>query len=151
MASEFTLKRRVEFADTDAAGIVHFSKFFLYMEAVEHAFHRSLGGSVHTVKDGVFSGWPRVQAECEYLSPLRFEDEFEVRLSVREKKTRSLVYDFTFHRVSGEKADELVARGKMTVVHVRRERGSDQMSAVPIPESLANRIEAAPPSNMSQS
>ena len=28
---EFTTTRRVEFRDTDAAGIMHFSVFFLYM------------------------------------------------------------------------------------------------------------------------
>jgi len=27
--------RRVEFGDTDMAGIVHFSRFFLWMEAAE--------------------------------------------------------------------------------------------------------------------
>ena len=36
-------KRRVEFAETDMAGQVHFSNFFRYMEAAEHAFFRSLG------------------------------------------------------------------------------------------------------------
>jgi len=42
MAYEFKLVRRVEFNETDAAGIVHFSNFFRYMESVEHAFFRSL-------------------------------------------------------------------------------------------------------------
>jgi acyl-CoA thioesterase FadM len=42
----FTWNRRVEFAETDAAGIVHFSSFFLYMEQAEHALFRSLGLSI---------------------------------------------------------------------------------------------------------
>jgi acyl-CoA thioester hydrolase len=33
MAFEFKLTRRVEFAETDMAGIVHFSNFFRYMES----------------------------------------------------------------------------------------------------------------------
>ena len=37
----FRTTRRVEFRDTDAAGIVHFSAFFFYMESVEHEFLRS--------------------------------------------------------------------------------------------------------------
>ena len=46
MPSEFTVRRRVEFSETDMAGIVHYSNFFRYMETVEHAFYRSLGFSV---------------------------------------------------------------------------------------------------------
>ena len=40
---EFKLTRRIEFAETDMAGIVHFANFFRMMEATEHAFFRSLG------------------------------------------------------------------------------------------------------------
>ena len=46
MAFEFKLTHRVAFAETDMAGIVHFSNFFRYMENTEHAFYRSLGWSV---------------------------------------------------------------------------------------------------------
>lgn len=42
----FRTVRRVEFRDTDAAGIVHFSAFFPMMESVEHEFLRSLGIAV---------------------------------------------------------------------------------------------------------
>jgi acyl-CoA thioester hydrolase len=38
MASEFHATRRIEFPDTDMAGIVHFSRFFVFMEAAEHEF-----------------------------------------------------------------------------------------------------------------
>jgi hypothetical protein len=43
---EFRATRRVEFNETDLAGIVHFSNFFRYMETVEGAFYRSFGQSV---------------------------------------------------------------------------------------------------------
>ena len=46
MPYEFQLSRRVEFSDTDMAGIMHFSNFFRFMEAAETAFLRSLGLSV---------------------------------------------------------------------------------------------------------
>ena len=59
MNAIFRTTRRVEFRDTDAAGIAHFSAFFLYMEQVEHEFLRSLGLSVMTSDaDGPIS-WPR--------------------------------------------------------------------------------------------
>src|ERR1041384_3171988 len=99
MAFEFKLTRRVEFAHTDMAGIVHFSNFFRYMENTEHAFFRLLGLSVHTSVEGAAFGWPRVKASCDYRQPLRFEEEFEVHLRVREKKPKSLSYEFVFRKV----------------------------------------------------
>ena len=66
MAFEFKAVRRVEFSETDMAGIVHYSNFFRYMETAEHGFFRSLGHSVVMDKFEPPLGWPRVRAECEY-------------------------------------------------------------------------------------
>ena len=46
MPCEFKVVRRVEFSETDMAGIVHYSNFFRYMETAEHGFFRRLGYSV---------------------------------------------------------------------------------------------------------
>ena len=141
MPYEFRSVQRVEFADTDMAGIMHFANFFRFMEATEHAFLRSLGYSVH-MRDGDRTiGWPRVRVSCDYRKPLRFEDEVEVRLRVREKRARSLTYDFVFRRIGEE---ETVAVGSMTVVCVSIEEQTRGMKAVPIPEALARQIEVAP-------
>ena len=40
MAEAFHYRRRVEFCETDAAGIVHFSAYFQYMEQAEHSRSR---------------------------------------------------------------------------------------------------------------
>ena len=74
MAYEYKPTRLVEFADTDMAGILHFSNFFRYMEATEHEFFRSLGLSVHSNSPDGTWGAARVQAECDYSAPLRYED-----------------------------------------------------------------------------
>ena len=80
MSYEYKAVRRVEFSDTDMAGIVHYSNFFRYMETAEHGFFRSLGHSVVMDKFEPPVGWPRVRAACEYVQPLRFEDEVEIQL-----------------------------------------------------------------------
>ena len=141
MAYEFKRVLRVEFADTDMAGIVHFAQFFRYMEATEHAFFRSLGFSIHTQIDGRSIGWPRVRAVCEYKSPLRFEDEVEIHLQVREKKSKSLTYDFVFRK---RESGEAVASGSLTVVCVMMDEATGTMKAVPIPETIAQALEVAP-------
>jgi acyl-CoA thioester hydrolase len=139
MAYEFKLVRRVEFSETDMAGIMHFSNFFRYMEAVEHAFVRSLGLTImsHGVEPAI--GWPRVAVSCEYFRPLKFEDEVEIHLYVEKKSEKSITYVCNF-RKNGE--PEVCAKGTMKVVCCTFRNG--RMQATFIPKEFADRIEAAP-------
>lgn len=138
MASEFTIKRSVEFSDTDMAGIVHFSNFFKYMEACEHAFVRSLGLSIVSKETNPTIGWPRVAVSCEFKRALRFEDEVEIHLKVAEKSSKAITYSFAFRKV-GEK--EECARGSFTVVCCTFREG--RMQATFIPAEFNERIEVA--------
>ena len=140
MAYEFKIQRRVEFSETDMAGIVHYSNFFKYMETAEHAFYRSLGHSVVMKDADQPLGWPRVHAECDYFKPLRFEDLVEVHMLVKEKKSKAITYVFRFYKANGERLE--VARGSLTAVCVTHT--ADGMKAVPIPIELAAKIEVAP-------
>ena len=141
MPTPFRTTRRIEFADTDMAGIVHFANFFRFMEAAEHAFFRSLGTSIHPA--GGELGWPRVHAGCDFKYPLRFEDVVEIRLLVREKKEKSIVYTFVFRKLNEQPARE-VARGTVVVACVKRDKSSGKMKGIPIPKALADKIEVAP-------
>jgi acyl-CoA thioester hydrolase len=138
---EFKIQRRVEFHETDMAGIVHFTNFFRYMEAVEHAFYRSLGFSVAMNQLSPKLGLPRVHASCDYRRPLRFEDLIEIHLKVREKKTRSITYDIHFLRVEPGPIEE-VAVGRLTVVCVAKNKRGD-LEPAPLPEKYFAQIEAA--------
>ena len=133
---EFTITRKVEFSETDMAGIVHFSVFYRYMEYAEHAFFRSLGRSIVDPNLGV--GWPRVHCKCDFKKPLKFEDEVEIHLLVSAKTTKSISYQFRLLKTDSE-----VARGTITVVCVRRNEG-DGMKATSIPSEIADLIEVAP-------
>lgn len=114
----FHTKRRVEFRDTDAAGIVHFSAFFVYMEQAEHEMLRSLGLSVAAHDDEGEIGWPRISATCEFLSPARFEELLDVETRVDRLGRKSVTYAFSFAR------DGIaVARGSMTSVCCRLRPG----------------------------
>ena len=141
MACEFKIIRRVEFSDTDMAGIVHHAVFFRYMESAEHAFFRSLGLSIVPRKTGPPVGWPRVHSECDFSAPLRFEDEVEIHLLVAKKKSKALTYAFRLHKLNGKDRQE-VARGSMTVVCVSLAGG--RMKATRIPKIIADKIENAP-------
>ena len=142
MAYEYTIIREVEFSDTDMAGIMHFSNYFRFMEAAEHGFFRSLGLSIHTTEPEPL-GWPRVHADCDFKSPLRFEDSVAIQLLVREKREKSIVYSFVFRKLNDPSQKE-VARGTLAVVCVKRDDSTGQLTGVPIPLSIAERIHVAP-------
>jgi acyl-CoA thioester hydrolase len=142
MAYEFKLVHRVEFFETDRAGIVHFSNYFRFMEMAESAFFRSLGWSIVSGPDGPGVGWPRVHASCDFHRPLRFEDEVEVHLLVAEKKSKALTYLFKLRRLNPAPAVE-VARGRITAVCVTK-TPEGVMRATHIPPEISGRIEVAP-------
>jgi acyl-CoA thioester hydrolase len=134
MIPSFKTTRRVEFRDTDAAGIMHFSVFFTAMEAAEQDLLRSLGWSVMQRDDEGPLGWPRVAAKCEYHSPVKFEDvyEIEVRPTRVGKKSVTFTFEFTHEGRS-------VATGEMTSVCCRFPADAAPYS-IPIPEWIARRL-----------
>ena len=146
MPWEFQFTRRVEFSETDMAGIMHFSNFFRFMEATETAFMRSLGLSVLLQKSGLSFCLPRVHADCDYVAPLRFEDEVLVRLLVEKKGNRSITYQFRFYKANEEQE---VARGRVIVACA--ECGPDGgLKGAPLPKELAEKLEEAPAEVLAQ-
>ena len=142
MPYDFKLTRRIEFAETDMAGIVHFSNFFRMMEATEHAFFRSLGFTIHEHEEDVTVGWPRVSAACDYRAPLRFEEEVEIHLVVAEVRSRSIRYQFIFRKV-GDGLE--VARGNVAAVCATVDKITGKLVPVLIPDRIRAKISAAPP------
>ena len=132
MESQFRYARRVQFGETDMAGIVHFSWMFRYMEEAEHAAWRAAGLSI-AEKDGEL-GWPRVAASFEFRSPLRFEDEFEVVVRLVEVGTRSLHYEHTI-----TKGQVLIGTGRIKTVCTRT-NADGSMRAAEIPAEVIGKL-----------
>ena len=133
----FHTRRRVDFADTDMGGIVHFSRFFVFMETAEHQLLETLGASVAVLRDGLQIGWPRVSASCEYESPARYGDVLDIEVRIERLGTKSLTYHFTFRR-----DQDVLARGRM--VSVCCEIGPRGLRSIPVPAELAARLAPGP-------
>jgi len=145
---EHSIRRIVEFSETDMAGIVHFAQFFRFMEAAEHALWRAAGLSV-VANEGELAafGWPRVSVECDFAAPLRFEEPFEVIAVVREIRTRALRFGFVIRKVTPEPTP--CARGGITAVCVTKtETGG--MKAVPIPDAVRGRFAPIDPARAAE-
>jgi YbgC/YbaW family acyl-CoA thioester hydrolase len=133
----------VEFAETDMAGIVHYSNFFRYMEMAEHAFYRSLGWSVHPVESERDVVWPRVNAYCDFKQPLYFEDEVEIHLLVKEIREKSIRFQFHFNKQVKDKKVN-VAIGGLTIVCSKYDQITRSFKSAPLPERITQNLENAP-------
>ncbi len=144
MPKPFRTRRRIEWIDTDAAGIAHFTVFLKYMEQAEHEFLRDRGLSVLMSDDEGNLSWPRVSVRCDYLQAVVFEDELEIEVHVDRLGTKSITYGFHFYH-DGEE----IAVGAITAVCCRMGSGDVER---PVPTSIAlptwfvERLEAGSPS-----
>jgi 4-hydroxybenzoyl-CoA thioesterase/acyl-CoA thioester hydrolase len=116
------------------AGIMHFSAYFRFMEAAEHALLRSIGLRVHNATDGAAVSFPRVAASCDYKSPARCEDVLDINVTVHRVGTKSVTYQFNFS-IAGRD----VATGEMTSVCCLVEPGKSPVS-IPIPDDFAAKL-----------
>jgi YbgC/YbaW family acyl-CoA thioester hydrolase len=135
MTEPYRTARRVEFVDTDMAGIVHFSNFFRWMESAEVELLRSLGLSVKLPWEGEEIGFPRVSASCDYLRPAYFEDVLEVAVRVQRIGRKSVTYGFEFTR-----GGEVIARGRVSAVCCRV-LPDHKLESVEVPAGLRARLE----------
>ena len=134
MPSEYRMKRRVQFYETDMAGIVHFSWFFRYVEEAEHAMWREAGLSI---AGGQGIAWPRVEASFEFHRPLRFEDEFDVHLRIIAKDARTIRYEGIISR-DGDR----LATGRMTIKCVSKRPG-EPMRSIDMPPEIDSLFQVA--------
>ena len=134
MATSYQTSRRVEFSDTDAGGMMHFTAFFRFMEQAEHALLRELGTSVYTEDEGGTVSWPRVSASCDFTRAARFEDLLTITLQVARLGRSSVTYECQFHR-----DNELLASGQIISVCCRLVPGEPPQS-IDIPPGLAEKL-----------
>jgi YbgC/YbaW family acyl-CoA thioester hydrolase len=103
---------RVQWVDTDASGLIHYTAALRYFEVAEHALNRRLFGA---------AGWagrafslPRVHVECDYRLALRYPDEFDCSAWVAAVGDTSLTYGYEARRLDGGVA----LRGRIVAVAV---------------------------------
>ncbi len=137
MTASYRHRRRVEFRDTDAAGIVHFSVFFNYMEEAEHAFLRNLGLDVFLIDNERAISFPRVAAKCDYRTPIRFGEVVTVNTTIGKIGRSSVTYQFLFRR-----DETLIAEGEVTAACCELSDTGTPRS-VAIPEGVRAKLESA--------
>lgn len=139
MINSISIKRSVEFYETDMAGIVHFSNYFRWMESAETQFFKKLNVPITTKEETIISGWPKVEAYCNFTAPLKFQDEIEILLMVKDLRNHSIRYEFEFYKIEND-AKTKVAKGGMITVFAKFNLLENTLSASLLEESLKNKI-----------
>ena len=116
------LRRRIEWMDTDAAGIYHWTTVFRLAEAAEAALHTALG-----IADFTFGATPRVAVEATFTRSLRFNDPVEVSLTVTRVGRASVADGLAVDGEAGR-----AAQGAVTSVLIDRATGR----AMPWPDEI---------------
>ncbi len=131
----FSYPRQVQFAETDAAGMVHFSVFFRFMEEAEHAVWRRAGMDIFA--DHEERSWPRISANFDFKAPLRFQDDFEVRTEMAAATRSSIRWAHVVMR-----GDTVIGTGTVTAVYVAKNRDGSMKSSE-IPAEIIARLRSA--------
>lgn len=126
-----TLLRRIEWGDTDAAGVYHWATVFRLVEAAEAVLHDRLG-----IRDYTFGTTPRVHVTCDFRGELSFFDAVRVELTVADVGRSSVRYAFTVARKGEEAA---AAEGELVAVHVSGQPGG---SSAPWPDEIREKLAA---------
>ena len=127
MPPSISIQRRVQWMDTDAAGIWHHSVVIRWAEEAEAELHRRLG-----IIDDTFGATPRVRTEFEFSDVLRFDDVVDIRLAVTALGTTSVTY-----RVDVTTNSTKVASGQMVAVFIDRDTGEKTPWTEPLREALS--------------
>ena len=109
MPASIELQRRLRWADSDAAGRLHFPRIFELVEEAESELVRSIEWPMNRSMGYDF---PRVHVECRFLRVIELDAEFRLRFAVGKLGRTSIRYDYQVFSAD----DELAIEGTMTIV-----------------------------------
>jgi len=136
MPDIFVYEKIVNFYETDAAGLVHFSNYFRYLEEAEAALLEKLGFELYSKKSTVV--WQRNDISCEFLGPIKFNDIVRILLHIKNIDQNLISYSFRFVVKQTE-----VATGKYTARKISICPQNRTIEPIPIGNELYAAISVA--------
>ncbi len=129
MPASIELKRRLRWADADAAGRLHFPRIFELIEEAESELVRRIEWPMNRTMGYDF---PRAHIECRFIRVISLDDPFRLRLTVGKLGRTSIRYDYQV--IDG--GEQLAIEGTMTIVVIKDGKPT------PIPETLRASLSA---------
>jgi acyl-CoA thioester hydrolase len=124
MSLPATLSRTVEHVDTDASGVVHFSRYASLLETAVLENLEALGCGVSAIEaDGL--DLAVAELRMRYVAPARYADRLRIRTAVEHLGAAQCRVTGTVRRCAPQGDDEtLVAQGHLVLCVVRRADGA---------------------------
>lgn len=110
MPPQVEFRRRLRWADADAAGRLHFPRIFEIVEEAEGELLRALGRPLD-LRERAYD-FPRVHVECQFKRVLALDAPFRLVFTVGKLGRTSIRYDYRVFDAS----EQLAVEGTMTVV-----------------------------------
>jgi len=125
----------VRFGETDLQGVVYYANYLLFAEVGRIAYLRELG--VVYDRDLLAQGvdFTIGEARVRYHAPLRFDDEYDIKVRVGEIRHSSWVFEYAVDRADGTHCADA------STIQVMLERSTGR--AMRIPEGLREVLERA--------
>jgi acyl-CoA thioester hydrolase len=124
---------RVNFGDTDKAGIVYYPNFFKWFDIAGHQFFRSIGLAPVKLQEEQEIIIPLLDAQCTFEKPLYYDDIITLITKVGEINNKTFRLRHEIFR-----DDVRICHGYELRGWVKRE--GDNMFAVPIPEDVKSML-----------
>lgn len=110
---EFSHRLRVRFAETDAMGIVHHSRYLPMMEEARVAYLRHIGHPYAAIRaEGIDMNV--LEAWCRYRRPLVFDDVVDVHVTLASVERASFQMGYLLTVEGEERATGVTAHGAVT-------------------------------------
>lgn len=95
----YTYYRKAQYHETDQMGIIHHSNYVKWMEEARISYMDQMGFSYRKVEElGVIS--PVVNISVSYKKQVSFDNEIQIRVSVKKYNSISLEFNYEFFNVS---------------------------------------------------
>jgi acyl-CoA thioester hydrolase len=133
MPSAIEIEERVRYSETDQMGVAHNKTYFEWFELGRTEFCRQKGVSYKEIEAQGFY-LVVVEAHCRYRRPLRYDQTFIIRVSLRESTPKKFVFDYG---LLTKEERTLVAEGY--TIHIVTNRRSE---VTPLPDALREKIAA---------
>lgn len=118
-----TLKRKISFYDCDPAGIIFYSRIFEFC----HSTYEKMIANFD-LKEDYWSNdeyvVPIIHTQAEYLKPIKYGDEIEIKLQVTQLKNSS--FELSYNLLNGE-----ILCGTGKTVHIVLDKNSWEKIEIP--------------------
>ncbi len=128
----FAHRQRVRFGETDMQGVVYYANYLLYAEVGRFAYLQHVGMDYR--RDLLDHGldFTIASASVRYLAPLRYPDEFDIRVKLGDVRHSSWTFRYLITKADGT----ICAEAETAQVVIDRTSGRPTR----IPSELARRL-----------